>query len=77
MMTSPSVQTLVKMRDALVAARLGGVNHITDQNGESISYKSDSEMAAALASVNRLILQATIGGGGTPGISTIRTMKGA
>ncbi|MCE0742902.1 hypothetical protein LWC05_03220 [Acetobacter sicerae] len=76
MMAEPSVTTLITMRDALVKARLSGLTRITDQNGESVEYKSDSDMAAALASVNRLILQATLGGA-APGISTIRTMKGA
>ena len=48
---------LTTLRDELTRARLGGVREIRDQNGESIQYKSDAEMAAALAHVERAIAQ--------------------
>ncbi|QGZ94876.1 phage head-tail joining protein [Terricaulis silvestris] len=49
-----SLQTL---RDALIRARLGGVREIEDQNGERIAYKSDAEMARAIADVETRIAQ--------------------
>ena len=36
-------------RDALVMARTSGVRRVRDQNGEEVEYRSDSEMARALA----------------------------
>ena len=46
---------LIRFRDALIQARLSGVRSLTDQNGESIEYKSDAQMSAALAYVEKLI----------------------
>jgi hypothetical protein len=46
---------LEKLRDELEQTRLSGVREIKDQNGETISYKSDSEIAAALNFVTRKI----------------------
>jgi len=48
---------LIRFRDSLVESRLGGVREIRDQNGEVISYKSDSEMASALAYAERMIAE--------------------
>jgi hypothetical protein len=50
-----TLQHLEKLRDELEQTRLSGVREIKDQNGETISYKSDSEIAAALNFVTRKI----------------------
>ncbi len=42
-------------RASLFEARMQGVRSFTDQNGESVTYASDREMAAALAAVDREI----------------------
>lgn len=51
-LTLSDLQTL---RDALIRARLGGVREIQDANGERMSWKSDAEMARALADVEARI----------------------
>lgn len=61
---------LIAFRDRLIAARLSGVRSVTDQNGESIEYKSDAQMAAALAYVERLIA------GAGPSTIVFSTSKG-
>lgn len=50
-----TVSELTNLRDALVRARSNGVREVRDQNGESITYKSDSEMAAAIHNLDRQI----------------------
>jgi histidinol dehydrogenase len=52
MLNLPQMQ---QWKDALIAARLSGVREIYDQNGEKVAYKSDSEMAAALAFAEKQI----------------------
>ena len=47
-----TLQQLVKWRDALLAARLNGAREFRDQNGETVVYKSDQQMAAALAAAD-------------------------
>lgn len=54
-MATLTLTDLQSLRDALLKARLGGVREVRDQNGESISYKSDAEMRAALADVESRI----------------------
>lgn len=46
---------LIAWRASLVEARMSGVREVADQNGERISYKSDSEMARAIAAADREI----------------------
>jgi hypothetical protein len=46
---------LQSLRDALIRARANGLREVEDQNGERIAYKSDREMAAALADVEARI----------------------
>jgi hypothetical protein len=46
---------LALLRDALIRARANGLREVEDQNGERIAYKSDREMAAALADVEARI----------------------
>lgn len=66
---------LRRWRDSLFEARSQGVREFRDQNGETLSYKSDAEMAAALAAVDRAIADAQ---GGRP-VHTIlfSTSKGS
>ena len=46
---------LESMRDALLAARFKCVRTIRSAEGDEITYRSDAEMAAALADVERRI----------------------
>lgn len=46
---------LIKWRDGLIEARLSGVRRVRDQNGEEIEYRSDSEIARALAAAESAI----------------------
>lgn len=68
-----SLFDLTAARDSLFMARAGGVLTFRDQNGELVTYKSDSEMARALAALDAEIAAAT-----KPPASTIlfRTSKG-
>lgn len=53
--------TLVEMtalRDRLFDARMSGVREVQDQNGERIVYRSDTEMARALAALDAAIAAA-------------------
>uniref|UniRef100_UPI001C930852 phage head-tail joining protein n=1 Tax=Cereibacter sediminicola TaxID=2584941 RepID=UPI001C930852 len=43
---------LIQFRDRLRAARYGGVRRLRDQNGEEVEYKTDTEMARALAALD-------------------------
>lgn len=69
-----TVEQLTKARDDLIESRASGVRRVRDQNGEEIEYKSDAQMAAALAALDRQIAEAT----GRPAPHTIRfhTSKG-
>jgi hypothetical protein len=49
------VAELIARRDALKAARLNGLREVRDSSGEGVTYKSDAEMASALAAVEREI----------------------
>ena len=49
---------LTKMRADLFAARAQGVRRFRDQNGEEVEYRSDSEMARALAALDAEIAAA-------------------
>lgn len=50
-----SLADLIRWRDELFQARLSGVRSVRDQNGEEIVYRSDSEMARALAAADAAI----------------------
>jgi hypothetical protein len=69
-----SVEQLTKARDGLVEARAGGIRRVRDQNGEEVEYKSDAQMAAALAALDRLIAAAS--GQAMPHTIHFRTTKG-
>lgn len=52
-----SVDELTTLRDALVRARARGVTSV-QTDGNSITYKSDAEMAAAIKDLTRQINEA-------------------
>lgn len=54
-----SLTELSAARDTLFKARAGGVLTYRDQNGELVTYKSDTEMARALAALDSEIAAAT------------------
>ena len=54
-----TVAELQNMRADLVSARSQGVRRYKDQNGEEVEYKSDSEMARALAALDAEIATAS------------------
>lgn len=72
-MAALSLSELTSMRDALIRARMGGVREVKDQNGETLTYKSDAEMAAALASAERQIASFTRA---APSTIRFKTSKG-
>lgn len=54
-----TLSDLTTARDRLLLARASGVRRVRDQNGEETEYRSDSEMRAALASLDAEIAAAT------------------
>ncbi len=50
---------LIAWRDRLFEARLSGVREVEDSDGSRVGYRTDSEIAAALAAVNRAIADAS------------------
>lgn len=65
---------LIAQRDALFAARLKGIREVRDASGEAVVYKSDTEMAAALAACDREI--SALSGTRHPKTIIFRTSKG-
>lgn len=57
-----TVAELQAYRTRLQDARYSGIREVRDANGEAVSYKSDSEMARALAAIDAEIsgLQRTV-----------------
>lgn len=73
-LTRPELLTAMrKSRDDLVLARASGVRQVRDQNGETIEYKSDAEMASALRGLDAEIRNM---GGVRPQTILFRTSKG-
>lgn len=72
-MAALTLSELQSLRDALIRARLGGLREVRDSNGESVTYKSDREMAAALANVESQIAQMQ---SGAVNVIQFRTTKG-
>lgn len=65
---------LEEWRERLMDAKFSGVLMVTDSNGDSVRYRSHSELAAALASLNTEIQRM---GGNRPSTSiTFNTSKG-
>lgn len=50
---------LIRWRDKLMEARLSGIRELRDQNGETIIYKGDREMASAIAAADAEIAAAS------------------
>lgn len=71
---SATLAELQTSRAALVAARSTGIREVRDSNGESVAYKSDAEMAAALRALDSEI--AAITGARRSGIVRFSTSKG-
>lgn len=69
-----TLDQLTKARDSLWEARATGALSFRDQNGEEVTYKSDVQMAAALAALDRQI--AELAGRRTPTTLHFRTSKG-
>ncbi len=65
---------LREWRDRLIQARLNGIREVQDSSNERIAYRSDSELAAAIASADALI--AALEDGPRPKTILFRTSKG-
>ncbi len=52
-----TVAELQAFRSRLQESRYGGIREVRDSNGESVVYKSDGEMARALAALDAEIKQ--------------------
>jgi hypothetical protein len=64
---------LQQLRAALVVARANGIREVRDSSGESIAYKSDREMASALAALDAEIRSM---GASRPAFIRFQTSKG-
>ncbi|SIT10420.1 hypothetical protein SAMN05421759_11621 [Roseivivax lentus] len=64
---------LTAARDALMTARASGARRYRDQNGEEVEYRSDTEMARALAALDAEISAVTRR---PPSTILFRTSKG-
>lgn len=69
-----TVAELTKMRADLFSARMAGAREFRDQNGESVVYKSDAEMAKAMAALDAEIAKAS--GAAAPRVLHFTTSKG-
>ncbi len=65
---------LQQWRSNLLEARMNGLRRIRDQNGEEVEYRSDSEMARAIAAADREI--AALQSGSPPNTIRFKTSKG-
>ena len=65
--------TMLTQRDALKAARYAGTLKV-EMDGKSITYRSDRELANALAALTKEINAAS--GVSTPGVIRIASTKG-
>lgn len=68
-----TVAELTKMRADLFAARMTGARRFRDSNGEEVEFKSDAEMARALAALDAEITAAL---SRPPSTILFRTSKG-
>jgi hypothetical protein len=57
-MAQPELSDLLRFRSDLMQARYSGVRRLRDQNGEEVEYRSDTELARALASLEQTIAAA-------------------
>lgn len=72
-MAAVPIEQLTAWRDELVELRASGIRTVTHQNGTSMTYKSDNEMAAAIAALDSQIAAATQARAGR---FTFQTSKG-
>jgi len=56
-----ALSDLTAWRDKLMEARLRGVRRVRDSDGSEVEYRSDTEMARAIAAADRAIAEATTG----------------
>ncbi|MEX0645597.1 MAG: hypothetical protein WD076_09815 [Parvularculaceae bacterium] len=56
-----SLSELIAARDALIASR-GRPERTVEYDGKSVTYKSDGELAAAIADLDRRIAEIETGG---------------
>jgi len=68
-----TIAELTKMRADLFAARMNGTRSFQDQNGERVEFKSDNEMAKAMAALDAEIAKAS---GAAPRVLHFNTSKG-
>ncbi len=68
-----TLDQLILWRDALLEARYQGVRRVRDSSGDEIEYRSDAEMAKAIAAASAQIEQF---GRGYPRTIYLRTSKG-
>ena len=68
-----TIAELTKMRADLFAARMNGTRSLQDQNGERVEFKSDNEMAKAMAALDAEIAKAS---GAVPRALHFTTSKG-
>lgn len=68
-----TVAELTKYRADLESARYSGARRVRDANGEEVEFRSERELARALADVNRQIAAAQ---GSTSRIVKFSTSKG-
>ncbi|MDI6025243.1 hypothetical protein QBK99_03340 [Corticibacterium sp. UT-5YL-CI-8] len=68
-----SLSQLIIWRDSLIESRMSGVYSVTDQNGERITYRTDGEMARAIAAAESMIAAVGRPRGGT---FRVQTSKG-
>jgi hypothetical protein len=54
-MAAVTLTQLTGWRDELVELRGSGVRRVVHQNGQAVEYKSDSELAAAIAALDSQI----------------------
>ncbi len=68
------IEDLKKQWAALAAARFNGLREVRDADGSAITYKSDSEMARALAALDAQI--AALSAGPAPSMIRLNSTKG-
>lgn len=70
----PTLAQLQATRSALIEARSNGIREVRDSDGSAVSYKSDREMASALAALDSEI--AALANGRRSSILRFSTSKG-
>lgn len=68
-----TVTELQAFRTRLQESRYSGLREVRDANGEAVAYKSDGEMARAIAAIDAEIARLA---GARPGLAYPQTSKG-